>query len=55
VVFAGTFLILSKAALLTRALGQLGTAVMTRIMGLVLAFLAVQYVLDGLRAVLGRV
>jgi multiple antibiotic resistance protein len=54
VVFAGTFVVLSKAALLTRALGQLGTAVMTRIMGLVLAFLAVQYVLDGVSAVLGR-
>jgi multiple antibiotic resistance protein len=54
VVFAGTFVILSKAELLTRALGKLGTAVMTRIMGLVLAFLAVQYVLDGVGAVLGR-
>lgn len=54
VVFAGSFVILSKAELLTRVLGKLGTTVMTRIMGLVLAFLAVQYVLDGVGTALGR-
>ncbi|MDK2848776.1 MAG: multiple antibiotic resistance protein [Desulfuromonadales bacterium] len=54
VVFAGSFVILSKAELLTRVLGKLGTTVVTRIMGLVLAFLAVQYVLDGLATALGR-
>ncbi|ABA87422.1 membrane protein, MarC family [Syntrophotalea carbinolica DSM 2380] len=54
VVFAAAFVILIKAELLTRVMGKLGTAVATRIMGLVLAFLAVQYVLDGLSAVLGK-
>lgn len=53
-VFAVTYLFLWQAELLERVLGRLGLAVITRIMGLVLAFLAVQYVIDGVRDALGR-
>jgi multiple antibiotic resistance protein len=52
-VFAVTYLFLRQAALLERVLGRLGLAVITRIMGLVLAFLAAQYAIDGVRGALG--
>lgn len=50
-VFAATFFILRRADDLVRWIGSLGTAILTRIMGLLLAFLAVQYVVDGVRGV----
>ncbi len=50
-VFTLSYLLLRESEPLLRVFGRLGTVVLTRIMGLVLAFLAVQYVLDGLTAV----
>jgi len=50
-VFASTFLILRQADALVRGLGSLGTAILTRIMGLLLAFLAIQYAVDGILGV----
>ncbi len=44
---------LARASTLARWLGSLGTTIITRVMGLILAFLAVQYVIDGVQAVLG--
>jgi multiple antibiotic resistance protein len=41
---------LAQAGTLARVLGTLGTAIVTRVMGLILAFLAVQFVIDGVRA-----
>jgi multiple antibiotic resistance protein len=52
VVFAVTFLFLRRADDLVRWIGSLGTAILTRIMGLLLAFLAVQYAVDGFRSIL---
>jgi multiple antibiotic resistance protein len=51
-VFGATFLLLSRADELVGWLGALGTAILTRIMGLILAFIAVEYVVDGVVAVL---
>ena len=45
-----TYVLLSFSAFLQRALGKTGIHVLSRIMGLVLATIAVQFVLDGLRA-----
>ncbi len=50
-IFAVTYFSLRQADLLVRLIGNLGAAILTRIMGLVLAFLAVQYTVDGLQAV----
>lgn len=47
VVFGATFLLLSRADELLGWVGALGTAILTRIMGLILAFIAVEYVLEG--------
>jgi multiple antibiotic resistance protein len=52
-VFGVTDLFFSRADILLRVLGNLGMTIITRILGLVLAFLAVQYVLDGIQAVFG--
>lgn len=52
-VFAVTCLFLWHAELLERVLGRLGMAVVTRILGLILAFVAVQYAIDGVRGALG--
>ena len=52
-VFVLTYLMLARASTLARWLGILGTTIITRVMGLILAFLAVQYVIDGVQAVLG--
>jgi len=49
-VFVLTCLFLLRADDLLRLLGALGTAIVTRLMGLVLAFLSVQYVIDGIRS-----
>jgi multiple antibiotic resistance protein len=45
-----TYALLSASELVQRALGKTGIHVMSRIMGLILATIAVQFVLDGLRA-----
>ena len=45
-----TWLLLSRSAALQGILGTAGIHVMSRLMGLVLATMAVQFVLDGLRA-----
>lgn len=52
-VFIATCLLLLRADTLLRLIGALGAAIVTRLMGLVLAFLAVQYVLDGIRQAFG--
>jgi len=49
VALAITFVTLRLAGLLTRALGLTGTHVVGRVLGIVLAALAVQFVLDGMR------
>jgi len=51
-VFAVSYLFFSQATLLMRILGQLGMTILTRILGLLLAFLAVQYVVDGVTGAL---
>ncbi len=53
VVFIVTCMILLRADTLLRLLGALGAAIVTRLMGLVLAFLSVQYVIDGIRNAFG--
>ena len=52
-VFVVTGLLLLRADALLRFIGALGAAIVTRLMGLVLAFLAVQYVIDGIRGAFG--
>jgi multiple antibiotic resistance protein len=52
-VFCLTYLILARAELLMKLIGSLGVSIATRIMGLLLALLAVQYVITGSAAVLG--
>jgi multiple antibiotic resistance protein len=49
-VFAITNLFLQKAERIMHLIGPLGVTILARIMELVLTFLAVQYVLDGLTA-----
>ncbi len=49
-ILGGTFLLLSNGERLIAKLGDLGAVLMTRILGLVLAFLATQYAIEGLRA-----
>ena len=43
------FVLFLTAGLLERALGRTGIIVVTRLLGMLLAALAVQFVLDGLR------
>lgn len=50
-VFYVNYLFFRYADLLVKLIGNLGVTILTRIMGLVLAFLAVQYVVDGVQAV----
>jgi multiple antibiotic resistance protein len=50
-VMAVTFLFFLSAGLIERALGPTGINVVTRLLGMLLAALSVQFVLDGLRAV----
>jgi multiple antibiotic resistance protein len=45
-----TFIVLRSSELFNRLLGKTGINVLSRIMGLVLATVAVQFILDGLRA-----
>jgi multiple antibiotic resistance protein len=49
VVFAATYLCLHWADLLNRIIGDLGMTILTRLMGLLIAFISVQYVIDGVR------
>lgn len=53
IVFVVTCLLLMRADDLVRLLGVLGTVIVTRLMGLILAFLAIQYVVDGIRNAFG--
>ena len=55
IVFTAAYLVLYWAAELARIIGALGMKIVTRIMGLLLAFIAVQYVIDGFRALFGGV
>lgn len=48
-VFSITYLVLSRAAALYQFLGPAGTKVVTRIMGLLLSAIAVQFVVAGIR------
>lgn len=50
-VFLFTYLILARAELLMKLIGSLGVSIATRIMGLLLALLAVQYVITGSSAI----
>ena len=44
-----TFLVLSAASLVERRLGQTGMRILTRLMGLVLCAIAVQFIIDGVK------
>jgi len=44
-----TFLVLSAASMVERRLGQTGMRILTRLMGLVLCAIAVQFIIDGIK------
>ena len=44
-----TYLVLSAATLVERRLGQTGMRILTRLMGLVLSAIAVQFIIDGIK------
>jgi len=44
-----TFLVLSAASIVERRLGQTGMRILTRLMGFVLAAIAVQFIIDGIK------
>ena len=44
-----TFLVLSAASVVERRLGQTGMRILTRLMGLVLCAIAVQFIIDGIK------
>ena len=50
-----TYFVLSAASLLERRLGQTGMRILTRLMGLVLCAIAVQFIIDGIRLSFGPV
>jgi multiple antibiotic resistance protein len=52
-VCGATFLVFVSATEISRFLGITGNVVLTRLLGMILAALAVQYVFDGIRAVIG--
>ena len=52
-VVAAAFALFLAASLIERALGRTGIQVVTRLLGMLLAALSVQFVLDGLRGALG--
>jgi multiple antibiotic resistance protein len=51
----GTYLLLSQGQRVLRIFGRTGLNVMTRIMGLLVAVIAIQFILDGVRPVLVEV
>jgi len=51
-VMATSFFVLTQAHHLTRLMGQTGLNVLSRLMGLVLASIAMQFILDGIKAAL---
>jgi multiple antibiotic resistance protein len=44
-----TYFVLSAASLVERRLGQTGMRILTRLMGLVLSAIAVQFIIDGIK------
>jgi multiple antibiotic resistance protein len=48
-----TFVVFISASEISRFLGITGNVVLSRLLGMILAALAVQYVIDGIRAVIG--
>jgi multiple antibiotic resistance protein len=48
-VFVLTFLVLWKGKWIADLIGQLGLTVLTRVMGLLVAFISVQYIIDGVK------
>ena len=52
-VCGATFLVFASASEISRFLGITGNVVLSRLLGMILAALAVQYVIDGIRAVIG--
>ena len=53
IVFTLVYMVLHWAENLARIMGVFGMKIITRIMGLLLAFIAVQYVIDGIQAEFG--
>ncbi|HEX5580197.1 MAG TPA: MarC family protein [Gemmatimonadaceae bacterium] len=51
-VLGGTYVVLSVGPRILRVIGETGVNVMTRIMGLIVTVIAVQFILDGARPVL---
>ena len=51
-VFSATYLYFHWADHLNRVIGDLGMTILTRIMGLLIAFISVQYAIDGIRTLL---
>ncbi len=52
ITFLSTYVILRAAGLVQKVLGQSGVAILERVMGLILAAIAVQFVADGVRELL---
>jgi len=50
-----TYYVLSAATLVERRLGQTGMRILTRLMGLVLCAIAVQFILDGIKLSFGKI
>jgi len=50
-----TYAVLSAASLVERRLGQTGMRILTRLMGLVLCAIAVQFILDGIKLSFGKI
>jgi multiple antibiotic resistance protein len=50
-----TYYVLSAAILVERRLGQTGMRILTRLMGLVLCAIAVQFILDGIKLSFGKI
>lgn len=49
-----TYVVLSAASLVERRLGQTGMRILTRLMGLVLSAIAVQFIVDGIKLCFGN-
>jgi multiple antibiotic resistance protein len=48
-----TYFVLSAASMVERRLGQTGMRILTRLMGLVLCAIAVQFIMDGIKLSFG--